>query len=70
MDFGEKIVNLTGVKQPLVWIMENACLEGMILDKLSTNVNALMELREMFVKLVRMTLVELWRMIALAKVIY
>ena len=46
MDFGEKIVNFTGVKQPLVWIMENACLEGMILDKLSMNVNAFLELRE------------------------
>ena len=46
MDFGEKIVNFTGVKQPLVWIMENACLEGMILDKLSMNVNALLHFGE------------------------
>ena len=51
MDFGEKIVNLTGVKQPLVWIMENACLEGMILENFSMNVNALLDLLEMFVNM-------------------
>ena len=49
MDFGEKNVNLTGVKQPLVSITKNACLEGMILDKFSTNVNALLDLLEMVV---------------------
>ena len=46
MDFGEKIVNLTGVKQPLVSITKNACLEGMILDKFSMNVNALLHFGE------------------------
>ena len=50
MGFGEIIVNLTNVKQLLVSITENACLEGMILDKLSMNVNALLEFRVMFVK--------------------
>ena len=51
MDFGEKIVNLTGVKQPLVSITKNVCLEGMILDKFSINVNALLHLGEIFVKI-------------------
>ena len=71
LGFGELIVNMTGVKQPLVWIMENACLEGIILEKLFMNVNALLDFREMLVKpTVDMTLVDLWRMIAQAKVIY